>query len=127
MGAWSADSKTHVATMSSGDFRHTERSVTVDAADDVRIELVAEDGDVTVLKESVKLLPGEIIDASVMSKRALVEFLEAQIADAKAQDVLLSVHLKATMRKVRSEERRVGKGGFSTFSYRRLRFHEQNN
>src|SRR3546814_464882 len=100
MGAWSADSKTHVATMSSGDFRHTERSVTVDAADDVRIELVAEDGDVTVLKESVKLLPGEIIDASVMSKRALVEFLEAQIADAKAQDVLLSVHLKATMMKV---------------------------
>src|SRR3546814_14360858 len=86
--------------MSSGEFRHTERSVTVDAADDVRIELVAEDGDVTVLKESVKLLPGEIIDASVMSKRALVEFLEAQIADAKAQDVLLSVHLKATMMKV---------------------------
>src|SRR3546814_5352924 len=105
MGAWSADSKTHVATMSSGDFRHTERSVTVDAADDVRIELVAEDGDVTVLKESVKLLPGEIIDASVMSKRALVEFLEAQIADAKAQDVLPSVYLKATMMKVsRSEE-----------------------
>src|SRR3546814_10712770 len=91
MGAWSADSKTHVATMLSGDFRHTERSVTVDAADDVRIELVAEDGDVTVLKESVKLLPGEIIDASVMSKRALVAFLEAQIRSEEHTSELQSL------------------------------------
>ena len=100
MGEWSPDSKTHVATMSSGDFRSNERSVTVEQPDDVRIELVAGDGTVTVLKESTPLLAGEVIDATVMRKQALVEFLEAQIADAKAQGVLFSLHLKATMMKV---------------------------
>ena len=100
MGAWSSDSKTHVATMSSGDFRSSERSVTVDAADDVRIELVAEDGSVTVLKESTPLQAGEIIDAAVMSRSALVDFIAEQIADAREKDVLFSVHLKATMMKV---------------------------
>jgi isocitrate dehydrogenase len=100
MGAWSADSRTHVATMSDGDFRSSERSVTVDQADDVRIEHVDRDGEVTVLKGSTPLLEGEIIDAAVMSKRALVAFLEEQLRDAKEQGVLFSVHLKATMMKV---------------------------
>ena len=100
MGAWSSDSKTHVATMGEGDFQSTERSLTVPAADDVRIEHVAADGAVTVLKASTPLEAGEIIDAAVMSRAALVEFLEAQIADAKASGVLFSVHLKATMMKV---------------------------
>ncbi|MET0729013.1 MAG: NADP-dependent isocitrate dehydrogenase [Acidimicrobiales bacterium] len=100
MGAWSPDSKTHVATMGAGDFKANERSVTVPEATDVRIELVVEDGSFTVLKESTPLLDGEVIDATIMSKRALVEFLTEQIADAKAQGVLLSLHLKATMMKV---------------------------
>ena len=100
MGAWSADSKTHVATMGSGDFRSTETSITVDADDDVRIELLADDGTVTVLKESTPLLPGEIIDAAVMSRDALVDFVARQIDDAREQGVLFSVHLKATMMKV---------------------------
>jgi isocitrate dehydrogenase len=100
MGAWSSDSKTHVATMGSGDFRSTERSVTVDVADDVRIELVADDGEVTVLKESTPLQAGEIIDAAVMSREALVDFVARQIEDARDQGVLFSVHLKATMMKV---------------------------
>jgi isocitrate dehydrogenase len=100
MGTWSPDSKTHVATMSSGDFRSNEQSVTVPEADDVRVELVAADGTTTVLKVSTPLLAGEVIDATVMSKQALVAFLQEQIADAKASGVLLSVHLKATMMKV---------------------------
>ncbi len=100
MGAWSPDSKTHVTTMTSGDFRSNERSTTVTEADAVRIVLVADDGTTTVLKESVPLLAGEVIDATVMSKRALVEFLAEQIADAKAKGVLFSLHLKATMMKV---------------------------
>ncbi len=100
MGAWSPDSKTHVATMSAGDFRTNERSVTVPEATDVRIELTATDGTTTVLKPSTPLQAGEIIDATVMSRSALVEFLSAQIADAKAKDVLFSIHLKATMMKV---------------------------
>ena len=100
MGAWSSDSKTHVATMSDGDFRSSERSVTVAEADDVRIELAGDDGSVTVLKESTPLEAGEIIDAAVMRKQALVEFISQQIADAKARGVLFSVHLKATMMKV---------------------------
>ncbi|MGB0890237.1 MAG: NADP-dependent isocitrate dehydrogenase, partial [Solirubrobacterales bacterium] len=100
MGAWSPESRTHVATMSDGDFRSTERSVTVETADDVRIEHVATDGSVTVLKESTPLLAGEVIDAAVMRKAALTEFFCEQIADAKQQGTLYSVHLKATMMKV---------------------------
>jgi isocitrate dehydrogenase len=100
MGAWSPDSKTHVATMGAGDFQANERSVTVADATDVRVELVAEDGTVTVLKAALPLLAGEVLDATVMSKRALLAFLTEQIADAKAKDVLFSLHLKATMMKV---------------------------
>lgn len=100
MGAWSPESRTHVATMGDGDFRSTERSVTLEADDDVRIEHVAEDGSVTVLKESTPLLAGEVIDAAVMRKAALRQFFAAQIADAKEQGLLYSVHLKATMMKV---------------------------
>jgi isocitrate dehydrogenase len=100
MGEWPTDSKSHVATMSGGDFRSSERSVTVGAPDDVRIEHVDRDGEVTVLKGSTPLLAGEIIDAAVMSKAALVAFLEEQVREAKEQGVLFSVHLKATMMKV---------------------------
>jgi isocitrate dehydrogenase len=100
MGEWSKESKSHVSTMTGGDFRHSERSVTLEAADELRIEHVAADGTVTVLKPSVKVLPGEIVDAAVMSKKALVAFLAEQIAEAKEQGVLFSVHLKATMMKV---------------------------
>ena len=100
MGAWSSDSKSHVSTMADGDFRSTERSVTVDGAGSVRIEHVAEDGTVTVLKETTPLLAGEVIDASVMRQAALDAFLAAQVAEAKEQGVLFSVHLKATMMKV---------------------------
>ena len=100
MGAWSSDSPAHVATMSGGDFRSSERSVTVDAATDVRIEHVATDGEVTVLKASTPLEAGEILDAAVMSRRALTSFLAEQVDDARAQGVLFSVHLKATMMKV---------------------------
>jgi isocitrate dehydrogenase len=100
MGAWSPESKSHVSTMSEGDFRATERSTTVPAATTVRVEHVAQDGAVTVLKESIELLAGEVIDASVMQAAALREFLAAQVAEAKAQGVLFSVHLKATMMKV---------------------------
>ncbi|MEL7533622.1 MAG: NADP-dependent isocitrate dehydrogenase, partial [Bacteroidota bacterium] len=100
MGAWSSDSKTHVATMDGGDFRSNEKSVTVSAATDVRIEHVDAAGNVSVLKEKVSLQAGEVIDATYMSKAALVSFLEGQIADAKANDILLSLHMKATMMKV---------------------------
>ncbi len=100
MGAWSADSKSHVACMSAGDFRSNEKSVTVGSATDVRIEHTASDGTITVLKESTPLLAGEIIDATRMSKAALVTFLEEQIKDAKDQGVLFSLHMKATMMKV---------------------------
>lgn len=100
MGAWSADSKSHVASMSHGDFYGSERSVVTDRADNVRIELVKADGSVEVLKEETALLEGEIIDASFMSKKALQSFLAEQIEDAKQSGVLLSVHLKATMMKV---------------------------
>ena len=100
MGAWSTDSKTNVSTMSSGDFRANEKSVTVEDATDVKIELTAADGTVTILKESTPLLAGEIIDATVMSKKALVSFLEEQIAAAKEQGILFSLHMKATMMKV---------------------------
>jgi len=100
MGAWASDSKTHVAHMSEGDFYGSEKSVTIENAGSVKIELTAKDGTVTVLKEKTPVLAGEIIDSSVMSKNALRAFLAAQIDDAKAQGVLLSVHLKATMMKV---------------------------
>ena len=100
MGEWSKESKSHVATMGDGDFRSTEASVTVDADDELRIEHVAGDGTVTVLKDRVPVLAGEIVDAAVMRRRALDAFLEAQIADAREQGVLFSLHLKATMMKV---------------------------
>jgi isocitrate dehydrogenase len=100
MGAWSPDSKSHVATMSGGDFRSTEQSVTVDADGVVRVEHVASDGTVTVLKERMPVLAGEVLDAAVMRRAALDEFLAEQVADAKRQGVLFSVHLKATMMKV---------------------------
>src|SRR4051812_19548510 len=100
MGAWSKDSKSHVSTMSDGDFRSTEKSVTVEADDSLRIEFEAADGQTTVLKESVPVLAGEIVDAAVMRRAALDAFLAEQIADAKARDVLFSLHMKATMMKV---------------------------
>ena len=100
MGAWSADSKSHVATMQSGDFFHNEKSVCVENATDVKIELFATDGTSTVLKEKTTLLAKEIIDSSVMSKKALLSFLEHEINDAKESGILLSLHMKATMMKV---------------------------
>ncbi|HET6334999.1 MAG TPA: NADP-dependent isocitrate dehydrogenase [Polyangiales bacterium] len=100
MGAWSADSKTHVSHMSEGDFYGSEKSTTVKDAGSVKIEFVAADGKVTVLKEKTPLLAGEVIDAAVMSQKALRKFFEAQIDEAKKQNVLLSLHLKATMMKV---------------------------
>ena len=100
MGAWSADSKAHVASMSSGDFFGNESSVTIPAATTARIELVAADGVVTVLKEGLKLGTGEILDGTCMSTRALVQFLATEIDSARTQEVLFSLHLKATMMKV---------------------------
>jgi len=100
MGAWSPDSRSHVATMSGGDFRSTERSVTVEADGVARVEHVATDGTITVLRERIAVLAGEVLDAAVMRRAALAAFLAAQVAEAKAQDVLFSVHLKATMMKV---------------------------
>ncbi len=100
MGAWAADSKSHVAHMSSGDFYGSEKSALIAEAGSVKIELVANDGGVKVLKESTKVLVGEIIDASVLSKNALRAFIAAEIEDAKNKGVLFSVHLKATMMKV---------------------------
>jgi len=99
MGKWSADSQTHVATMSSGDFRSNEQSVTVPSATVARIEHVGTDGTVRVLKE-VPLEAHEIIDSTRMSKRALVAFLDAEIAEARAKGQMLSLHMKATMMKV---------------------------
>jgi isocitrate dehydrogenase len=100
MGAWSSSSKTHVAHMTSGDFRSNEQSVTMASADTLRIELHGEDGQITVLKPSLPVIAGEIIDSTVMSVDALRAFLDEQVADAKATGVLFSVHLKATMMKV---------------------------
>ncbi len=100
MGTWSADSVTRVATMSAGDFRSNEQSTTMAEAGELKIELVADDGTATVLRKSVPVEAGEIVDATVMSRRALVEFLAAQIAEAERQGVLFSLHLKATMMKV---------------------------
>ena len=100
MGVWTSDSKTHVATMTAGDFAHNEKSITVTNATTVRIEHIASNGESTVLKENISLLAGEIIDATTLSKKALLSFLEAEIADAKKQNVLFSLHMKATMMKV---------------------------
>jgi isocitrate dehydrogenase len=99
MGAWAADSRTRVATMAQGDFRHTEQSVTIRTDDTLRIELVTADGTL-VLKDQVKVLAGEIVDAAVMRAGSLREFLAAQVAAARAEGTLFSVHLKATMMKV---------------------------
>lgn len=100
MGAWSADSKTHVAHMSGGDFYGSEKSITVAEAGNVKIEFVGQDGKTTVLKEKTALKAGEVIDASVMSRGALRKFFEEQIEDAKKQGVLFSLHMKATMMKI---------------------------
>jgi isocitrate dehydrogenase len=100
MGAWASDSKTHVASMSEGDFYGSEKSVTVDGATDVKIQFVGNDGTTEVLKASTPLLAGEIIDASVLSLNKLKSFVAKEIEDAKANGVLFSVHMKATMMKV---------------------------
>ncbi|MFP7364975.1 NADP-dependent isocitrate dehydrogenase [Corynebacterium callunae] len=100
MGAWSADSKTNVATMSDNDFRHNEKSVILEAADTVSIKHIAADGTETVLKDGLKLQQGEVLDATVMSAKALDAFLLEQVARAKEEGVLFSTHLKATMMKV---------------------------
>ena len=99
MGKWSADSASHVSTMGSGDFASNEKSVTIAQGGNVKIQLVSAGG-TTVLKETVPVLEGEIIDGTFMSKKALLSFFEAQIADAKAKGVLFSLHMKATMMKV---------------------------
>jgi len=100
MGAWSKDSKTNVATMSEGDFAHNEKSVTLDAATSVKIIHTDLSGTKTILKNDFPLLKGEIIDGTVLSKKALLNFLETEIEDAKATNVLFSLHMKATMMKV---------------------------
>jgi len=100
MSEWPRDSRTHVATMTSGDFRHNEKSITLETATIARIEHVATDGTITVLLEPLPLLAGEVLDATFISKRALVDFYRTEIKDAKDQDVLFSLHLKATMMKV---------------------------
>ncbi|MCP3904882.1 MAG: NADP-dependent isocitrate dehydrogenase, partial [Planctomycetes bacterium] len=100
MGTWSSDCKTHVASMAGGDFRGNEKSVTVADATTARIEHVSTDGSVTVLKDKLALLAGEVIDGTFMSRSALVSFLEREAADAKKRGVLFSLHLKATMMKV---------------------------
>lgn len=100
MGAWSSDSKSHVSSMDEKDFFGTEKSVTVNGATKVKIEFVGQDGSSKVLKKEFALQDQEIIDSAVLSKNALVTFFEKEIADAKAQDVLLSLHMKATMMKV---------------------------
>ncbi|MEX0618212.1 MAG: NADP-dependent isocitrate dehydrogenase [Pseudohongiellaceae bacterium] len=100
MGKWSADSRSHVDHMQDGDFFGSEKSVTFDRADELRVELTTGDGKVIVLKERISLLAGEVIDAAVMSCAGLRRFLETAMADAKSSDVLFSLHLKATMMKV---------------------------
>ena len=100
MGAWLADSQSHVASMADNDFFGSEKSTTISGATDVKIEFVAVDGSVKELKSAFPLQDKEVIDCSVMNKKALVEFFEKEIAEAKQQDVLLSLHMKATMMKV---------------------------
>ncbi len=100
MGEWSSESRSHVSTMADGDFRHSETSVTFDEATTLRVEHVGADGTTTVLKDSLPVVAGEIVDAAVMRKSALEGFLAGEVADAKDKGVLFSVHLKATMMKV---------------------------
>lgn len=100
MGDWSADSKSHVSTMSSGDFRHNEKSVTIDKAGSLSIIHTDTNGNKKTLKENITILEGEIIDATVMSKKALLAFLETQVKDANEKGILFSLHMKATMMKV---------------------------
>ena len=100
MGAWSADSKSHVASMSEGDFYGSEKSVTISEAGNVKISLHSNDGSITTLKETVPVLKGEILDASTLSIAKLKDFVAQEIEDAKANNVLFSVHMKATMMKV---------------------------
>jgi isocitrate dehydrogenase len=100
MGAWSPDSKSHVASMSDGDFHSSEKSAVIESAGDVKIELVGDDGETRVLKQIVPVLEGEVIDAALMSCKPLRAFFEQATQDAKAEGVLLSLHMKATMMKV---------------------------
>ncbi|MFT4978711.1 MAG: isocitrate dehydrogenase, partial [Myxococcota bacterium] len=100
MGKWSSDSRSHVSTMDSGDFFHNERSLTLPSATTARIEHVSADGAVTVLKDGLALLEGEILDATFMSRAALLDFLRAEVDDAREKGVLFSLHMKATMMKV---------------------------
>ena len=100
MGQWSSDSRTHVATMNDGDFFHNEKSVCIEKDTQVRVELHKTNGAISVLKDAISLLKQEIIDASVMSKKSLLSFLEKEIKDAKDSNILLSLHMKATMMKV---------------------------
>jgi len=100
MGKWSSSCKSHVSTMTEGDFCHTEKSITLSEAASVNIEHTDAEGNTTILKEGLALLQGEIIDASIMQKNVLLRFLEAQVNDAKEQNVLFSLHMKATMMKV---------------------------
>ena len=100
MGEWSSDSKTHVATMSDGDFAHNEKSVTVANATNVHIQFTDSNNNSSYLKKGISLLEGEIIDATFMSKKALLAFLDREIEDAKTSDILISLHMKATMMKV---------------------------
>lgn len=100
MGKWEASSKTHVATMNEGDFAHNEKSITLKNADTLKIEFIDENGNLSVLKDSIKVDAGEIVDVTYMSKTALINFLNEQIEDAKNKGVLFSLHMKATMMKV---------------------------
>ena len=100
MGVWSAESKTHVATMTAGDFAHNEKSITTKEATSICIVHISENGVKTVLKEQLTLLEGEIIDATILSKKALITFLEEQYKDALEKNILFSLHMKATMMKV---------------------------
>ena len=100
MGEWKKDSKTHVSTMSSGDFHHNEKSICVNEDSVIEIQHHTLDGEVTVLKSNIKLLANEIIDASFMSKKALLDFVNQEIQDAKDNNILFSLHMKATMMKV---------------------------
>ena len=100
MGQWSSESRTHIATMNNGDFFHNEKSVCVEDFTEVSIELHKYGGSISVLKESIPLLSKEVIDSSVMSKTSLLFFLEKEIKDARDSDILLSLHMKATMMKV---------------------------
>ncbi len=100
MGAWSLDRKTHVSHMTEGDFRANEQAVTIAKAGTLKIELVGKDGNTTVLKDGIAVQEGEIVDSTFMSRRALVDFLAAEVEDAKRHGVLFSLHMKATMMKV---------------------------